>query len=188
MYGDLADKLIAEARRAENLPSLPLYNIDFVRTITRETRELAALEDNLIERNQEESYIKTLTPGVLGLCQRRNKRCLLAYHYNRLKKLEDWAWNEQEVPDAGNLSTNELVYLRQFNELLVQFKENWEDVDLTGSMVPPKDMYVEVRCLKDAGEIQTEYGVFDLTKNSQFYVRQSDVQRLVQQGLVELVE
>jgi len=32
------------------------------------------------------------------------------------------------------------------------------DVELGGSLEPPRDLYVEVRVLKDAGEIQTEYG------------------------------
>lgn len=187
MYGDLAEKLISDARRAGNLEALPLYQTELVRAISRETRELALLEDQALE-TAGESRVEQVFPGVYGLCQRRNKRCLLAYHFHRAKRLEQLVWNEQDGQDLGVLSTAEQSYLRNFNDLVTKFKENWEEIDLTGSMEPPKDMYVEARCLKDAGEIQTEYGVFDLTKNSQFYVRKSDVQRLIQQGLVELVK
>ena len=31
-------------------------------------------------------------------------------------------------------------------------------MDLTGSLEPPRDLFIDVRVLKDAGEIQTEYG------------------------------
>jgi GINS complex subunit 1 len=41
--------------------------------------------------------------------------------------------------------------------------------------------------LKDAGEIQTEYGVFNLRKDSQFFVRRADVERLIQQGYLQKV-
>ena len=42
-----------------------------------------------------------------------------------------------------------------------------------------------MRVLKDAGEIQTEYGAINLTKNSQFYVRQGDVESLIKQGFLQ---
>lgn len=187
MYGDLAEKLISDTRRAENLDTLPLYQTDLVRAVTRETRELALLEDQALE-TAGKSRLEQVVPGVFGLCQRRNKRCLLAYHFHRAKRLEQLVWNEQDGRDFGVLSTTEHSYLRNFNDLVTTFKEDWEDIDLTGSLEPPTDIYVEARCLKDAGEIQTEYGVFDLTKNSQFFVRYSDVQRLIQQGLLELVK
>ncbi|GMM50584.1 DNA replication protein [Starmerella bacillaris] len=187
MYGDLADKLIAEARRSENLEQIPLYQTDIVRAVCRETRQLSALEDQALATAGSDRT-KLATAGVYGLCQRRNKRCLLAYHRQRLLKLQKKAWHEQDSFETSNLSPSEQVFVREFNEVLVNVKDMFEDIDLTGSMDPPREMYVEVRCLQDAGEIQTEYGVFDLSKNSQFYVRQSDVHRLVQQKLVELVK
>jgi len=39
--------------------------------------------------------------------------------------------------------------------------------------------------LKDAGEIMTEYGTLSLTRNSQFYVRLGDVQRLIDLGYLQ---
>lgn len=186
MFGDLADKLVAEARRAENLEQISVYHTDAVRAVCRETRQLSALEDQAL-LNAGENRVKLAAAGVYGLCQRRNKRCLLAYHRQRLLKLQKKAWLEQDTMDTTNLSPAEQAFVRGYNEVLVSVKDMFGDIDLTGSMEPPREMYVEVRCLEDAGEIQTEYGVFDLSKNSQFYVRQSDVQRLVQQKLVELV-
>lgn len=114
---------------------------------------------------------------------RRNKRCLLAYHRVRSDKLEEICWNGKEVVDqelqshngsrqggverpgmsaeAGNassLSPEEEEYVRQYGDMLAAYKGQWTDIDLTGSLEPPRDLFIDVRVLKDAGEIQTEYG------------------------------
>lgn len=107
---------------------------------------------------------------------RRNKRCLLAYHKVRSDKLEEYCWNgvdvlEQQAQKAsGNsagdgaagaessLSPEEEEYVRQYSDLLAAYKGQWTDIDLTGSLEPPRDLFIDVRVLKDAGEIQTEYG------------------------------
>ena len=114
---------------------------------------------------------------------RRNKRCLLAYHRVRTQKLEELCWKgvdvleqqlpRSEEPDAQNpsrggqgwglgnhssLSPEEEEYFRLYSDLLAAYKGQWTDVDLTGSLEPPRDLFIDVRVLKDAGEIQTEYG------------------------------
>jgi len=88
--------------------------------------------------------------------------------------------------DVGNsLSPEEEEYARQYSDLLAAYKGHWTDIDLTGSLEPPRDLFIDVRVLQDAGEIQTEYGAITLTKNSQFFVRQGDVERLVAQGFLQ---
>lgn len=160
---------------------------------------------------------------------RRNKRCLLAYHRVRSDKLEEYCWEGVDVLEQGgkngagegktgdsglrggseesSLSPEEEEYVRQYSDLLAAYKGQWTDIDLTGSLEPPKDLFIDVRVLKDAGEIQTEYGYvptetdyiespiaiakltpcrsITLTKNSQFYVRQGDVERLIAQGYLQ---
>jgi GINS complex subunit 1 len=90
-----------------------------------------------------------------------------------------------ETQGEGSLSPEEGEYVRGYAELLAAYKGRWTDIDLTGSLEPPRDLFVDVRVLKDAGEIQTEYGAINLTKNSQFYVRQGDVERLIAQGYLQ---
>ncbi|GAB7360997.1 hypothetical protein MBLNU230_g1040t1 [Neophaeotheca triangularis] len=144
---------------------------------------------------------------VNHLSMRRNKRCLLAYHRARVEKLEQLAWAGVDVLDTpqtstpasrqpdttasaggsnnnnnSSLSAEEEQYAHQFSDLLAAYKGQWSDVDLTGSLEPPRDVFVDVRVLRDAGEIQTEYGSVVLTRNSQFFVRLGDVERLIQQG------
>ena len=63
--------------------------------------------------------------------------------------------------EAGNhssLSPEEEEYVRQYGDMLAAYKGQWTDIDLTGSLEPPRDLFIDVRVLKDAGEIQTEYG------------------------------
>ena len=122
------------------------------------------------------------------LYMRRNKRCLLAYHRVRSDKLEEMCWNGTDVlerdplvqsgrkhetasntgmnSESGNqssLSPEEEEYFRQYGDLLATYKGQWTDIDLTGSLEPPKDLFIDVRVLKDAGEIQTEYGCVNIT-------------------------
>lgn len=58
----------------------------------------------------------------------------------------------------NSLSPEEEEYFRLYSEMLAAYKGQWTDIDLTGSLEPPKDLFIDVRVLKDAGEIQTEYG------------------------------
>ncbi|KAI9674541.1 MAG: DNA replication protein psf1 [Caeruleum heppii] len=90
-----------------------------------------------------------------------------------------------EGATASSLSPEEEDYVRQYSDLLAAYKGHWTDIDLTGSLEPPRELFIDVRVLKDAGEIQTEYGSINLTKNSQFYVRQGDVERLIAQGFLQ---
>lgn len=63
--------------------------------------------------------------------------------------------------DSGNqssLSPEEEEYVRNYSDMLAAYKGQWTDIDLTGSLDPPRDLFIDVRVLKDAGEIQTEYG------------------------------
>ncbi|KAF3346247.1 hypothetical protein VdG2_05506 [Verticillium dahliae VDG2] len=177
MYGDLGNKLVLQAKRTQNLAHLPPYQAEIVRAVTREVRdldkdvaELLAPYQGTFDPAEHQSTACTLL--VNHLAMRRNKRCLLAYHRTRSDKLEEL---EEE-------------YVRSYGDLLAAYKGQWTDIDLTGSLEPPRDLFIDVRVLKDAGEIQTEYGSITLTKNSQFYVRQGDVERLITQGYLQKLD
>jgi len=215
MYGDLGNKLVQHAKRTQNLAHLPPYQTEIVRAVTREVRELNTDVSNILQSyngsfNPSADPATACALLVDHLCIRRNKRCLLAYHRTRSDKLEEMVWSGSDVldmavqqqrdssdghtdaMDLGNgegncssLSPEEEEYVRQYSDLLAAHKGQWTDIDLTGSLEPPRDLFIDVRVLKDAGEIQTEYGTINLTKNSQFYVRQGDVERLIAQGYLQ---
>ncbi|KAL5000498.1 DNA replication complex GINS protein psf1 [Aspergillus recurvatus] len=184
-----------------------------VRDLDRDLAHLLAPFEGTFNPSQEPAVACALL--VDHLCIRRNKRCLLAYHRVRTEKLEELCWKGIDVLEqqqaaaaesdegqsggqnpnstgaqgnSGNessLSPEEEEYFREYSDMLATYKGQWTDIDLTGSLEPPKDLFVDVRVLKDAGEIQTEYGVINLTKNSQLYVRHGDVERLIAQGFLE---
>ncbi|KAH7388816.1 hypothetical protein BKA66DRAFT_415136 [Pyrenochaeta sp. MPI-SDFR-AT-0127] len=213
MYGETANKLVQNAKRTQALPHLPPYASELVRSVIREVRDLDKDVSNILAPYSG-SFDPSASPEtacallVNHLCMRRNKRCLLAYHRVRSDKLEGYCWEGVDVlesqggsgngvegaggrggevakKDESSLSPEEEEYVRQYSDLLAAYKGQWTDVDLTGSLEPPRDLFIDVRVLKDAGEIQTEYGSITLTKNSQFYVRQGDVERLIAQGYLQ---
>ncbi|KAI1385072.1 GINS complex, Psf1 component [Hypoxylon trugodes] len=212
MYGDLGIKLVQHAKRTQNLAHLPPYQTELVRAATREVRDLDKDVTDLLEPfqgsfnpNDDPATACTLLTNHISM--RWNKRCLLGYHRTRTDRLEELVWKGYDVvdlagqqvrdgsanapgPGAGDggtssLSPQEEDYVRQYSDLLAAYKGQWTDIDLTGSLEPPRDLFIDVRVLKDAGEIQTEYGAITLTKNSQFYVRQGDVERLIAQGYLQ---
>lgn len=179
---------VQQAKRTQNLAHLPPYQPELVRAVTREVRDLdkelaALLEPFQGSFNPHDDQAVACTLLVNHLSMRRNKRCLLAYHHTRTDRLEELVWRGYDVVDlAGqqvrdgsgntggasnmangdgslnNLSPQEEDYVRQYSDLLAAYKGQWTDIDLTGSLEPPRDLFIDVRVLKDAGEIQTEYG------------------------------
>ncbi|KAK7681001.1 hypothetical protein QCA50_015837 [Cerrena zonata] len=213
MYGDLSNKLILDAKRSSNLSELPLYQTDLIKDILKEIhdldRDIEYLQEqesiqNSSSSSEEEIKINQCQIFVTHLCLRRNKRCLLAYQYLRASKIDEFCWlnidpisnldsnskfksSTSQNLNLDNLSHNELEYFKNYQDLLIDYKSNFPDIDLSGDLEPPTNIFVDVRVLKDGGEVQTEYGVFNLIKDSQFYVRKSDVERLIQQEELALL-
>jgi GINS complex subunit 1 len=50
---------------------------------------------------------------------------------------------------------------------------------------PPKELFIQVRVLQGVGEIMTENGTIMLEKDSQHFLRRSDVEPLIRQGILE---
>ncbi|ANZ75336.1 BA75_03293T0 [Komagataella pastoris] len=188
MFGDTANKLILDAKRSKALDGLPMYQEHDVRDIIRETRDLQKESDIIASQDTNaQDRVKHCQLFVTHLSMRRNKRCLLGYQRSRVEKLMEIAWNGQEMDpqQVENLSHHEQEYFKKYSNLVALYKSPFQDVDVSGTLEPPKEIFIDVRVLKDAGEILTEYGVFNLTKDSQFFVRQADVEKLIQQGYLE---
>lgn len=187
MHGELGNKLVLSAKRTLTLPALPPYSTELVRAITLEVRDLDRDVARILAQYPAGTFTPQSDPAtatallVNHLSMRRNKRCLLAYHRVRAEKLEGLVWAGRDILDPvhalpgetvpggdntgigsggeqNSLSPEEEEYFRQYSDMLAAYKGQWTDVDLTGSLEPPKDLFIDVRVLKDAGEIQTEYG------------------------------
>ena len=76
-------------------------------------------------------------------------------------------------------------------ELVNAYKQHFLDIDLGGNggvgLDPPKDLFIQVRVIRDAGEITTEYGILNLVKGNQLHVRRTDVESLIKAGYLQHV-
>lgn len=167
----------------QGLTHLPPYQTELVRGVAREVRDLNREVVGLLEPfsgsfNPSQEPATACALLVNHLSMRRNKRCLLAYHRARTDRLEEMCWDRIDVVSSdqaqegagidngststevnkNSLSPEEEEYVRLYGDLLAAYKGQWTDIDLTGSLEPPTDLFIDVRVLKDAGEIQTEYG------------------------------
>ena len=163
MYGDLALRLIRDSKRTLSLPTLPPPQQTLIRQILQEITFLDASCTRLLHSLPSLSSIRDDFPSeacailIHHLCMRRNRRCLLAYERLRAERIAQTTW-EGGGEVRGTLAPEEEEYAKGYGLLVAGLKGRWTDVELGGSLEPPRDLYVEVRVLKDAGEIQTEYG------------------------------
>ena len=162
MYGDLGLRLIRDSKRTLSLPALPPPQLTLIRQILQEIKSLDLSANSVLQSLPSLSSIQEDYPSeacailIHHLCMRRNRRCLLAYQRLRADRIDEMVWSAGE--GKGILSPEEEEYGRGYALLVAAMKGRWTDVELGGSLEPPRDLYVEVRVLKDAGEIQTEYG------------------------------
>ncbi|XP_065662271.1 DNA replication complex GINS protein PSF1 isoform X3 [Hydra vulgaris] len=190
MCGEMAFERIKELKRSTN-GNLSMYNEDIIRQVLNEMRVL-------FEENQKE--VAASVEGEEGLfsgvqlrhaCLERNKRCLLAYIYNRMMHLKTLRWEIGSVLPAEikiNLCEQEIQWFATYSKMFTNYMMTvaGTGIDLTQNMVPPKSLFIEVRCLMDHGELVTEDGtVILLKKNSQHFLPTSQCEHLIRQGILE---
>lgn len=154
----------------------------------------------MFEQNQRE--VRASTEDEQGLLSgvhlrhtalERNQRCLLAYSYNRIMTLRELRWEVGSVlPEEFRLSLceHEIRWFSRYNRSLASYMHSIgrEGLDLTQYTTPPKSLYVEVRCLQDYGEMETEDGaVVQLTTGTRHHLLRSQCEQLIRQGVLEHV-
>ncbi|XP_035688590.1 DNA replication complex GINS protein PSF1-like [Branchiostoma floridae] len=193
MYGEKAVELIRQLHRSPD-GSLPPFNEDGIRQVLEEMRVL--FEQNQADVNKTVDGAPGLFPGVQlrHAALERNKRCLLAYMFNRMERLRAMRWEFGSVlpPDIKyNLSEQEIQWFSRYNKSLAAYMRSiggpsGGGLDLTQDLKPPKSLYIEVRCLMDHGEFETEDGtILLLKKDSQHFLQRSQCEHLIRQGVLE---
>ncbi|KAG2191684.1 hypothetical protein INT46_005385 [Mucor plumbeus] len=195
--GDAAYKLAKEAKRTADLIVSP-YNDDLVQSICREIRLLHnKAKETVNTMKSDETGSAVNNPSNMSqvmlyhLSVKRNKRVLFAYHRQRVNKLKEILWNiglqskyRREI--LASLGPTEQKFLDEYGDLVNSYKQSFLEVDIGGpsggGLDPPVDLFIEVRVLRDAGEINTEYGSLNLSKGNQFYVKRTDVESLIKAG------
>lgn len=117
----------------------------------------------------------------------RNKRCALAYLQNRLWRIIAFRWAAGPSASArlgDNLSGQERDFLNKYNALLGSYSDA-VNLDLTADAAPPRDLYVEVRVLKDCGSVLTDSGPVALKPGTAHFLKRADVEHLIRQGSLQ---
>ena len=120
----------------------------------------------------------------------RNRDCALAYVQDRLDVLTKLRLEAGiALPEhiRKNMSPQETTFFRDYDIIFSDFMRDLR-IDLTAQLTPPGDLYIEVRAKVDCGELLTENsGIVNLQAGTSHYLRASDVQHLISQGLLEHV-
>lgn len=198
---DIVDKVMkyTDALYSANLKTSQLINeppndtntenprvIDFTESDSDSSQQAA--RDN-IDIGQKLIYLMQ----VRHVVQAWNKRSLIAYHNRRIKKLKLLRWeygNNLPSEIVINLSKDELEWFTRYNENLFGYMSILNDgrsLDLTLHVQRPAiRLNVEVRCLKDYGqlELENEEPVM-LTKGTITHLPLSQCEKLIHQGVLE---
>lgn len=117
-------------------------------------------------------------------------RCLLAYHYNRLKKVREIRWDFGSILPSdvkNNLSSAEYNWFKDYNKMLANYMKNLGDsggINLCVDTTPPKTLYIEVRCTTDYGEYELLDGtVIFLKKNNRYFLTRRDCEEFIRRGI-----
>mmetsp|Transcript_31882 Transcript_31882/g.95980 ORF Transcript_31882/g.95980 Transcript_31882/m.95980 type:complete len:192 (-) Transcript_31882:85-660(-) len=188
MYGDVAIELLRELKRSAP-HTIPLYNEDRVRQAVEEINSLFAEVRGTLKEFEPQKNAPPVAGSMMIQYEAilRNKRCVLAYLMERVKRLQMLRWDVGAVLPhelKESLSLQETDFFLQYSRGLNAYTSN-VGIDLTTDLIPPKDLYIEVRCLENIGEIMTEEGTMLLEKGSQHFLRRSDVEPLIRAGKLE---
>jgi len=191
MFAQRAHSLILELQRSDGLPA---YNDELVRGSIQETNDHYGEMHNIMnaasgDANHVPNSIPKEAQPILLLhetAMKRNKRCLMAYHKFRLDKLKSLRWETTVLPQnlKTKLSSSEVEFFASYDKLMVEFGLS-TNIDIMLDQQPPEELFIEIRVVKECGEIVTDSGTMISDVGTTHNVRRADVEHLVRQGLVE---
>ncbi|XP_073056273.1 uncharacterized protein [Primulina eburnea] len=117
----------------------------------------------------------------------RNKRCLMAYVYNRAEVITNLGWMvDGDLPEEieKRLSNSEKEYFKKHLDTLQSYIAEI-DLNLCVDMIPPKDPYIKVRVLDDIGKVLLGDQVAILARHSIMFIRRTDAEQYITQGQME---
>lgn len=161
-----------------------------VRQIAAEIKELLEpfleiLTSHKAELSKDPSYLAGVV--VYHRSIERNKRCALAYLMNRLRRIQEYRWDtgaSAATHLADSLSGPESAFLNDYNKILGKYCDQVE-LDLTADRKPPRDLYIEVRVLRDCGSVMTDAGAVTLKPGTAHFLKRADVEHLIRQGALQ---
>ncbi|CAN8291329.1 unnamed protein product [Cochlearia groenlandica] len=121
----------------------------------------------------------------------RNKRCLMAYVYNRAEIVRDLVWRVGlELVDLPSeiqekLTALEKEYFKNHSVAIKTYMGKLE-LELNVDMVPPKDPYIKVRVKEDIDDdIVLNGKTTNLPINSMHFLKRTDAEPYIARGQME---
>ncbi|KAJ7758584.1 GINS complex Psf1 component [Mycena olivaceomarginata] len=188
------------AKSSLELGRLLPYDGPLVRLVIQEQNELEmkirALEDDGVTTA---THARWPTLIILVRVVHQNKRCLLAYHSQRLSAIRTAYWAAGGAAPhviaqlRDDMSQDEIVYLRSYHESVVEYRQTLSPADVLdiamGIEDPPREspfITVEV-VLPLGGPVHTESGLLDFRVGHRYVLQKRDVEHLILQGYLREV-
>ncbi|KAJ4979991.1 hypothetical protein NE237_010771 [Protea cynaroides] len=194
MYGRRASQLLKELSSNEK-SQLTAFNTDMFGEVLKECNTHHLELQSLMRKIQEEGLDMQTTRNadhfgavIHHLSLMRNKRCLMAYAYNRAEVIQSLRWMvgpvlPQEI--QAKLNQSEKEYFKNHSAALEAYMSEL-DLDLTVDMVPPKDPYIRVRLLDDIGDdVVLDDQTHNFVRHSIHLLKRTDAEQYISQGLME---
>ena len=197
MTGESATNLVKGIKR-DIAFTLPHYNEELITNILNEISTLYD-EAHTVMQTQYSSQDPNVTALLLfyHLSLKRLRRAIMIYHHIRLNYIfyhlksprnECASSVSKKALLTQNMTAPEIDLLAKFRALRATFKKSFSNLDLfSGILRPPRELYIQVRALKECGIIQIESGVLALAKNSVHFVKYKDVENLLAEGFLEKI-
>ncbi|KAK4758898.1 hypothetical protein SAY87_020199 [Trapa incisa] len=192
MYGRKACQLVKEFATSEKEQLKP-FNDDLFDQVIKECDSHNLGIQSSVRKMQDEGLDTQTTRNadfngavIHHLSLVRNKRCLMAYIYNRAEVIRSLRWKLGRVlPEeiVKRLSNSEKEYFKAYSGALDHYM-NDINLDLTVDMVPPKDPYIQVRVLDDIGEVLLTDRSANLARYSMHFLKRTDAEPYISQGLM----
>ncbi|CAB4272763.1 unnamed protein product [Prunus armeniaca] len=194
MYGTKAIQLVKEIANGEKGQLTPFSSDVFSEVIAECSQHFADLR-SLIRKMQEAGLDVETTKDedhygqlIHHLSLVRNKRCLMAYMYNRAEILRNLVWKVgSDIPEEiqEKLSHSEKEYFKKHSEALKSYMSRVV-LELAVDMVPPKDPYIKVRVLDDMGEVELPSdNTANFARHSMHFLKRTDAEKYISLGKME---
>ncbi|XP_039280782.1 DNA replication complex GINS protein PSF1 [Nilaparvata lugens] len=195
MFGERAFKLVRDYHRSQEV--MPQFDDLAVQAILDEMTAIDKfIHEGMDTTHNNSTMAEEIDNSALHAVQSatmvRNKRCLLAYVWNRMQRLRQLRWEFGSMLPAdvkANLNESEMEWIANYGKTLNNYMRTLNQrhgLNLAQNMKPPKSLFMEVRSLVDEGKLETDDGeVVTLKKNSRLLLPWSQAEPLIRQGILE---
>jgi GINS complex subunit 1 len=206
-FSSAGRELLLELKRSSNgnkATHLPSYNVKLVRACFQDLHrsvqllgeEVTAIDTANTNKENDNDDGDTANskkpsmssrPSILfhNASIQRHKRCLLAYHANRMEWLKNSASMNNNNTDSSTTNAPETEFTKDYQDLRSAYAAAVFELNI----LPPTSHMVQVRVLQELGEVVLESGSsVTFSKGSWLYLPRSDVLEFLQAGSLELMD